>query len=171
MAYKELLVADRKLSYQDLLEIIRLVEESPEFSEFKLEYGDIKINLGKSSAGAISAHEPLDNPADLSPKVTQVTSPPEPVKLVRSSRTSVPDGMIGIKSPMVGSFYRSPEPGAPPFIEIGSTVNPDSTVCIIEVMKLMNSLPAGVNGTISEILVADGDPVEYGQILVLIKPS
>ncbi len=164
-------MADRDLSYQDLLDIIRLVEESPEFSEFKLEYGDIKINLRKSSAGLMSAPEPLDIPADVKSKVTQVTTPLETIALVKSSMTVVPEGMIGIKSPMVGSFYRSPEPGAPPFIEIGSTVNPDSTVCIIEVMKLMNSLPAGVNGTISEILVSDGDPVEYGQILVLIKPS
>ena len=164
-------MADRELSYQDLLEIIRLVEESPEFSEFKLEYGDIKINLRKSSAGAISAHEPLDNPADLSPKVKQVTSPPEPVKLVRSSRTSVPDGMIGIKSPMVGSFYRSPEPGAPPFIEIGSTVNPDSTVCIIEVMKLMNSMPAGCAGRVTHILVGDAEPVDVGQALIVIDPK
>lgn len=164
-------MADRDLSYQDLLNIIRLVEESPEFSEFKLEYGDIKINLRKSSAGLMSAPEPLDIPADVKSKVTQVTTPLETIALVKSSMTVVPEGMIGIKSPMVGSFYRSPEPGTPPFIEIGSTVNPDSTVCIIEVMKLMNSLPAGVNGTISEILVPDGDPVEYGQILVLIKPS
>ena len=171
MAYKELLVADRELSYQDLLEIIRLVEESPEFSEFKLEYGDIKINLRKSSAGAVSSHEPLDNPADLSPKVKQVTSPPEPVKLVRSSATLVPDGMIGIKSPMVGSFYRSPEPGAPPFIEIGSTVNPDSTVCIIEVMKLMNAVSAGRKGVVSEILVGDAEPVEFGQALFVITPA
>lgn len=164
-------MADRDLSYQDLLDIIRLVEESPEFSEFKLEYGDIKINLRKSSAGLMSAPEPLDIPAGVKSKVTQVTTPLETIALVKSYMTVVPEGMIGIKSPMVGSFYRSPEPGAPPFIEIGSTVNPDSTVCIIEVMKLMNSLPAGVNGTISEILVSDGDPVEYGQILVLIKPS
>jgi acetyl-CoA carboxylase biotin carboxyl carrier protein len=119
----------------------------------------------------MSASEPLDIPTDVKPKVTQVTTPLESSSLVKSSTTVIPEGMIGIKSPMVGSFYRSPEPGAPPFIEIGSTVNPDSTVCIIEVMKLMNSLPAGVNGTISEILVSDGDPVEYGQILVLIKPS
>lgn len=164
-------MADRDLSYQDLLEIIRLVEESPEFSEFKLEYGDIKINLRKSSAGVMSAPEPVDNRPDVKPQVTQLTTPSEPIEVFKSSKLLVPEGMIGIKSPMVGSFYRSPEPGAPPFIEIGSTVNPDSTVCIIEVMKLMNSLPAGVNGTISEILVSDGDPVEYGQILVLIKPS
>ena len=72
---------------------------------------------------------------------------------------------------MVGSFYRSPEPGAPPFVEVGSIVNPESVVCIIEVMKLMNSLPAGVSGTITDILVSDGDPVEYGQVLILIKPN
>jgi acetyl-CoA carboxylase biotin carboxyl carrier protein len=164
-------VADRELSYKDLLEIIKLVESSPEFSEFKLEYGDIKINLRKCSAGEISTHESLDSTEELPSKVIQEASPSEKIDTVKSAASLVPEGMIGIKSPMVGSFYRSPEPGAPPFVEIGSVVNPDSVVCIIEVMKLMNSLPAGINGTIAEILVSDGDPVEYGQVLVLIKPN
>jgi hypothetical protein len=83
MAYKELFVADRDLSYQDLLNIIRLVEESPEFSEFKLEYGDIKINLRKSSAGVMSAPEPLDIPVDVKPKVMQVTNHSESIELVK----------------------------------------------------------------------------------------
>lgn len=165
-------MADRDLSYKDLLEIIRVVETSPEFSEFKLEYGDIKINLRKSSAGVAPISDSLDDAPDVKPKDIQVTARPEAsIKEVKSPRSTVPEGMIGIKSPMVGSFYRSPEPGAPPFVEVGSKVNPDSIVCIIEVMKLMNSLPAGVNGTIAEILVSDGDPVEYGQVLVLIKPN
>ena len=97
MAYKELFVADRDLSYQDLLEIIRLVEESPEFSEFKLEYGDIKINLRKSSAGVMSAPESLDIPVDVKPKVMQVSTHSESIELVKSSTTMVPEGMIGIK--------------------------------------------------------------------------
>jgi acetyl-CoA carboxylase biotin carboxyl carrier protein len=165
-------VADRDLSYKDLLEIIRVVEASPEFSEFKLEYGDIKINLRKSSAGVTPTSDSLDDSADVKPKIVQVTAlPEESIKEAKSPRSTVPEGMIGIKSPMVGSFYRSPEPGAPPFVEVGSKVNPDSIVCIIEVMKLMNSLPAGIDGTIAEILVSDGDPVEYGQVLVLIKPN
>jgi acetyl-CoA carboxylase biotin carboxyl carrier protein len=165
-------VADRDLSYKDLLEIIRVVETSPEFSEFKLEYGDIKISLRKNSAGVMSAYDSSDNASDVKPELIQVTSPPEEsVKKTKTTGSKIPEGMIGIKSPMVGSFYRSPEPGAPPFVEVGSKVNPDSIVCIIEVMKLMNSLPAGINGTIAEILVSDGDPVEYGQVLVLIKPD
>ena len=171
MAYKEQFVADRDLSYKELLEIIQLVESSPEFSEFKLEYGDIKINLRKNSAGAMSAYEPLESFDKTPSKVAPVATLPEKIDSVKSTLPLVPEGMIGIKSPMVGSFYRSPEPGAPPFIEVGSVVNPDSVVCIIEVMKLMNSLPAGINGTIAEILVSDGDPVEYGQVLVLIKPN
>ena len=75
-----------------------------------------------------------------------------------------------IKSPMVGTFYRAPEPGAPPFVDIGQQVEVETTVCIIEVMKLMNSIPAGARGVVTQIQAADGDPVEYGQILMVIDP-
>ena len=164
-------MADRDLNYQDLLEIIRLVEDSPEFSEFNLEYGDVKISLRKTSAGTASALEPQAHPAPIPIKTALSVTPQMAVEAIKPKTNVVPEGMIGIKSPMVGSFYRSSEPGVPPFVEIGSAVNPDSIVCIIEVMKLMNSLPAGVNGTITDILVGDGDPVEYGQVLILIKPN
>jgi acetyl-CoA carboxylase biotin carboxyl carrier protein len=75
-----------------------------------------------------------------------------------------------ITSPMVGTFYRSPEPGAPPFVEVGQAVEPDTTVCIIEVMKLMNTLPAGCQGVVTQIRVGDGEAVEYGQLLIVIEP-
>jgi acetyl-CoA carboxylase biotin carboxyl carrier protein len=170
-------VSERDLSYKDLLEIIQLVESSPEFSEFKLEYGDIKIHLRKNSAEFTSKYESLDSELLTSAKeatqmVEQITLDSEEKTAIKKTIvSSVPDGMVGIKSPMVGSFYRSPEPGASPFVEVGSIVNPESVVCIIEVMKLMNSLPAGVSGTVADILVSDGDPVEYGQVLILIKPN
>jgi len=72
---------------------------------------------------------------------------------------------------MVGTFYRAPEPGAPPFVEVGQQVEPDTVVCIIEVMKLMNSIPAGTRGTVLHILVAEAAPVEAGQALIVLQPA
>jgi acetyl-CoA carboxylase biotin carboxyl carrier protein len=72
---------------------------------------------------------------------------------------------------MVGTFYRSPEPGAKPFVEVGQEVGPGTTVCIIEVMKLMNSLPAGSAGRVTHVLVDDARPVEMGQALIVIDPN
>ena len=168
-------MAERNLNYQDLMEIIRLVEDSPQFSEFSLQYGDIKIDLRKNSATSQPRSFQRSGNVEQAPVSVQsaevsdqVDTPQNPV---RKKMMVAPAGLVGIKAPMVGSFYRCPEPGAPPFIEIGAAVGIDSVVCIIEVMKLMNSLPAGVEGIVSEILVADGEPVEYGQILILIKPN
>ncbi|BCQ28405.1 hypothetical protein NK8_65940 (plasmid) [Caballeronia sp. NK8] len=72
---------------------------------------------------------------------------------------------------MVGTFYRSPEPGAKAFVEVADAVEAESTVCIIEVMKLMNSIAAGAGGVVTHVLVEDGDPVEYGQPLIVIAPK
>ena len=72
---------------------------------------------------------------------------------------------------MVGTFYRAPEPGAKPFVDVGQKVTPETTVCIIEVMKLMNSVTAGVRGTVLQILVGDSQPVELGQALVVIEAA
>ena len=72
---------------------------------------------------------------------------------------------------MVGTFYRAPEPGAPPFVAVGQKVAPETTVCIIEVMKLMNSIPAGVSGTVTHVLVDDAEPVDSGQVLIIIDPK
>ena len=172
-------MAERNLNYQDLMEIIRLVEDSPQFSEFSLQYGDIKIDLRKNSAtsqprsfqryGNLERAPLPVQSAEVSAEVSAQVS--APLKSVSKKMMVAPAGLVGIKAPMVGSFYRCPEPGAPPFIEIGAAVGIDTVVCIIEVMKLMNSLPAGIDGVVSEILVADGEPVEYGQILILIKPN
>ena len=81
-----------------------------------------------------------------------------------------PDSAVRITSPMVGTFYRAPEPGAPPFVEIGQAVEPESIVCIIEVMKLMHSIPAGCKGRVTHIEPQDGEPVQFGQVLLVIEP-
>jgi len=95
----------------------------------------------------------------------QGTTPP-----LHTESQAYPPGAVIITSPMVGTFYRAPEPGAQPFVEVGQLVEASSTVCIIEVMKLINSIPAGHKGVVTHILVQDGEPVEYGQHLMVIEP-
>jgi biotin carboxyl carrier protein len=94
-----------------------------------------------------------------------------PAAGARATPRAYPPGAVLIKSPMVGTFYRASEPGARPFVELGQGVDADTTVCIIEVMKLMNSIQAGQKGTVMHILVDDGDPVEYGQVLMVVDPA
>lgn len=92
----------------------------------------------------------------------------QPAKEEKASRR---EGMIEIKSPMVGTFYRAPSPGAKPYVEIGDALKPGDVVCIIEAMKLMNEIKAEVGGKISEILVENGQPVEFGQVLFVLEPA
>jgi acetyl-CoA carboxylase biotin carboxyl carrier protein len=77
---------------------------------------------------------------------------------------------VPIKSPTVGTFYQAPSPGEPAFVKVGDAVKADTVVCIVEAMKVFNQIPAGVSGTISKVLLNDGDPVEFGQTLFLVKP-
>jgi len=80
-------------------------------------------------------------------------------------------GLVDVTAPMVGTFYRAPAPGAPPFVEVGSDVEERTQVCILEVMKLMNSVHAGVRGVVAEVCVGDASPVQYGDVLFRIRPS
>lgn len=84
---------------------------------------------------------------------------------------AVDENLVEIKSPTVGTFYVSPSPGDPPFVKVGDQVSPDAIVCIVEAMKVFNQIPAGVSGTISKILLTDGDAVEFGQPMFLVQPS
>jgi acetyl-CoA carboxylase biotin carboxyl carrier protein len=81
------------------------------------------------------------------------------------------DGLVEIKSPMVGTFYRSPSPGEPAFVKEGDRVGRDSVVCLVEAMKFFNQIKAELSGTIAKVLVNDGDPVDYGQALFKVKPE
>jgi acetyl-CoA carboxylase biotin carboxyl carrier protein len=89
---------------------------------------------------------------------------------VRAATPVLEEAGDAIVAPMLGTFYRSPAPGAAPFVEVGSTVEPDTIVCIIEVMKMMNSVHAGFAGTIAEVYVENGEPVEYGAPLFRVEP-
>jgi acetyl-CoA carboxylase biotin carboxyl carrier protein len=136
-------------------------------SEFELEKQDFKIKLKRGTNGGVQAGAGEDGPAlgyaplSLSPAlpVTPVSLPPP---------TASND--LEIKSPMVGTFYRAPSPESGNYVEIGSEVNPDTVVCIIEAMKVMNEIKAEVKGIITQVLMDSAKPVEFGQPLFKIRP-
>ena len=165
------------LTYDDLLQIVELIKSAEAFSEFHLKIGDIELDLRKSRPGAANSSAAASAPpaAVEAVKVERVVSTandiPDPAPYVTELPADIRAGSVVIKSPMVGTFYRSPEPAAKPFVEVGQQVSPETTVCIIEVMKLMNSLPASVAGRVTHVLVNDAQPVEMGQALIVIDPT
>jgi acetyl-CoA carboxylase biotin carboxyl carrier protein len=154
-------MAERNLTYDDLVQIVELVKSTSQFSEFRLKVGDIEVSLKRANGEA----RLLAAPAAASAPQRSTESPRAEKKAV-----SVSENLHAVKAPMVGTFYRSPAPGEPPFVEAGAAVEPDTIVCIIEVMKLMNSIEAGVRGVVKEIVVSNASAVEYGEVLMVIEP-
>lgn len=167
-------MAHEHLTYEDLLRIVELIKSSERFSEFRLKVGEIEIELRRrSSAGTPTPILPSP-PATARPtESTRAASQAEPTPAVAAPSVSATwlEGSRIIRSPMVGVFYRAPEPSAPPFVAVGQRVDPDTVVCIVEVMKLMNSIPAGAHGTVAQVLVEDAASVEAGQPLIVLRPE
>jgi acetyl-CoA carboxylase biotin carboxyl carrier protein len=150
------------LTAADVAEIMRLVEQS-KFDELNLEIGGIKLTLRRTGAATTQPGR-LDAAADTADAVgTPGTA--------AQCETGLPvdASLKDIISPMLGTFYRAPKPGSAPFVEIGSVVHEDSVIAIIEVMKLMNTVRAGANGVITQILPADETLVEFGEVLMRMR--
>jgi acetyl-CoA carboxylase biotin carboxyl carrier protein len=162
-------VSEQSLSYEELLRIIEMIRAADGFSEFHLKIGDVELDLRKAGASASAVTAAGAPVAGMPAAAAPVTSNTATDKLAATADFA-PDAIL-VKSPMVGTFYRRPEPGARPFIEVGQKVAADTTVCIIEVMKLFNSIPAGAAGTVTHILVNDAEAVDNGQVLIVIDPK
>ncbi|QKS70960.1 acetyl-CoA carboxylase biotin carboxyl carrier protein [Paenalkalicoccus suaedae] len=160
------------LKIQEIRELIKLIDDSS-IDEFKYEQNGAKITMRKGGVTQVVHPEPkvvTAKPAEQ----TQVEAPVATKQAqAQPEVTSKPDtsGLHAIKSPMVGTFYQSPSPDADPYVETGSKVKKDAVVCIVEAMKLMNEIEAEVSGEIVEVLVENGQLVEYGQELFLVKPE
>lgn len=154
-------------THEDVQRIIQLLNDS-HFDELHLEADGIKLDLRRN--GAAGAVQRTAKPVELASL---------PVAAAQASQSAVPNsvqaspgaGVLEVRAPMLGAFYRSPKPGAPAFVSVGSKVEPDTVIGIIEVMKLMNSVSAGVSGEVIEILGADGELVEYEQVLIRVRPD
>ena len=156
------------LSHEDVVRIIQLLDAS-HFDELNLEAEGVKLNLRRNGAGNSSA--PIRTGAQPvavtnATPTAQTTTPPTPLR-----DTAMHAGLIEVKAPMLGTFYGAPKPGSDPFVSPGTTVTKDTVIGIIEVMKLMNSVSAGVEGTVVETLVSDGDLVEFDQVLMRVRPA
>jgi acetyl-CoA carboxylase biotin carboxyl carrier protein len=159
------------LTYDDLLQIVELIKSAEAFSEFHLKIGDIELDLRKSGPSASYPSGVTATAPSAAPVEAGMVEDALPAPHLLKPAVDIPAGSVVIKSPMVGTFYRSPEPGAKPFVEVGQKVKPETTVCIVEVMKLMNSVAAGSAGRVTHVLVDDAEPVEMGQALIVIDPE
>lgn len=161
------------LTAAEVAEIMKLLEHS-RFDELSLEIDGIKLHLRR--AGAAGAVQPSTATAEHAQAQAHNTEAPAGTTAAAAAavRPTLPapstdPSLSDIPSPMLGTFYRAPKPGSPPFVEVGSKVTADSVIAIIEVMKLMNSVRAGISGTIAEILPADETLVEFGQVLMRVR--
>ena len=147
----------------DLKGIISLMQRT-DLTELEIEVQDLKLRLARPNANIQSASTQIPV-ANLSP------TPTETEKLNPIENLQAKDNQNLFKSPMVGTFYRQPGPEEPSYVEVGSKVKAGDVLCIIEAMKVMNEIKAEVKGTIAEVLLEDGKPVEYGQALFRIEPN
>lgn len=140
-----------------------------ELSEFEFEEEGFKLRLSRDNGGApaqvIQAAAPAAPPLAAAQPAESAASPEAPAKPVEEA------GVTFIKSPMVGTFYRAPSPESPSFADVGKKVGAETVVCIIEAMKVMNEIQAELSGTIIEVLIENGEAVEYGQPLFKVKTA
>jgi acetyl-CoA carboxylase biotin carboxyl carrier protein len=153
-----------ELSEDDVLHILKLIDES-QFDYFQLEVGDLKITVSKGEPIPLTA-APGAAPA---PKPAPAAAPAPKPEAPKAA--AIPAGMAPITAPILGTFYVAPEPGAPPFVKVGDTITEDTTVGLIEVMKVFNSVRSGVKGLVTEMVAQNGQFVEHGQTLFLVKPA
>ena len=155
------------MDLKDIKAIIDLMRKNS-VSEFELEKDDFKIRLKRGTNGSATGTASEDAPGLTYAPTLAVPAPgsaaPPPPPVPASNE-------VEIKSPMIGTFYRAPSPESAPYVEVGVEVNPDTVVCIIEAMKVMNEIKAEARGVITQAMVENAKPVEFGQPLFKIRPS
>ncbi len=153
------------MDLKDIKAIIDLMKKNS-ITEFELERQDSKIRLKRGLTGAGSAASSDEgNSVPMQLPTVSASAPPA------VSTATAATGEIEIKSPMIGTFYRSPSPESGSYVDIGTEVTPDSPVCIIEAMKVMNEIKSEVRGVITQILIENAKPVEFGQPLFKVRPT
>jgi acetyl-CoA carboxylase biotin carboxyl carrier protein len=169
------------LTSDDVRDILQLLDGLP-YRELTLETASFRLSLRRDADGAWtqtmqvlaepkllpSAAAPVSaTPVDVTPVAA---APVDPVGTAAAAEGSPPaDALVDVRAPLLGTFYRAPRPGAPPFVTLGSEVAPDTVVCIIETMKLMNSVTAGVGGTVAEILLDNAQFAAQGVVLMRVR--
>jgi oxaloacetate decarboxylase alpha subunit len=150
------------MNLKDLRELIEIVASEPTIEEFEFERSGVRVRIRMGADGQTRGLPALPSPA-----VQNAESPP-----ATDRKESAPEGadLYEIPSPMVGTFYRASTPDAEPFVKVGDTVEKGTVVCIIEAMKLMNEIESDVAGEVVSIRAENGQPVEYGDALIVVRP-
>ena len=163
------------MNLKEIRELIEFLKEQ-DIAEFELERGDVKVRIKRGAEPVASTHETryVTMPQAVMPTAEASAAAPAPqvVEALEKKPEAPPEENLHIvKSPIVGTFYESPSPGAPPFVKPGDKVALGQVICIVEAMKLMNEIESDVAGEIFKMLVANNQPIEYGQPLYAIRPN
>jgi acetyl-CoA carboxylase biotin carboxyl carrier protein len=171
------------MDFKEIQELLKLINRL-DLSEFKMKDGEFELSIrtknyekGRNQSYQGVIHEtyaaPQLAPVAASPSVAPSVSGTLPVAAPASGNTpeKATDHLIAVKSPIVGTFYRSSSPDKPAFVKVGDTISAGDVVCVVEAMKLFNEIESEFSGTIEKILVEDAQPVEYDQVLFLLNPK
>ncbi|MEO8167424.1 MAG: acetyl-CoA carboxylase biotin carboxyl carrier protein [bacterium] len=153
-----------------ITKLIELISDS-KVDEIELEEDGKKIRISKSHATPTAPQPMMYSVAPPSQNYQSPASTAQATPVAAEASTAPPSKLQEVKSPIVGTFYRAPAPDAPPFVEIGSMIAKGSPLCIVEAMKLMNEIESDVSGKIVQIMVENGDPIEYDQVLFMVEPA
>jgi acetyl-CoA carboxylase biotin carboxyl carrier protein len=161
------------MNQKELKELIEFLIEK-DVAEFELERGDVKVRIKRGVEHVAPAqpvtHVAVHTAAASAPEASSTAAAPAPTAESAAPPPAAEAGLHTVRSPIVGTFYECPSPGSPPFVKPGDTVEVGQVLCIVEAMKLMNEIEADVAGEIVKKLVANGQPIEYGQELFVIRP-
>jgi acetyl-CoA carboxylase biotin carboxyl carrier protein len=161
------------MDFKQIQELIKIINKS-NIGELTIEQKDFKITIRQKEEAPVYTTSPPSTAQLHAPVVSQPSAPAvntQSLNQETAPSTKLADNYVTIKSPMIGTFYRSSTPDKPPFVSVGDEVTQGKTVCIIEAMKLFNEIESEVNGTIVKVLADDVSPVEYDQPLFLVEPS
>ena len=158
----------RSIDLKDVKRLAQLLREAPEIGSIEVKgWFGTGVVITRTSAAPVAAPMPVSLP----PASAQSAAGDQP-RLEAGARSAAPVAHLKeIRSPMVGTFYKAPEPGAEPYIKVGNRVTAGQTVCVIEAMKIMNEIEAEITGVVREISVEDSQPVEFGQVLFRVDPN
>ena len=159
-----------ELTQEEVLKILDLIEKS-NFDYMQLQVGELKLTVSKGNyvAGAAPATAPQTETVIKSKPATKEAKPKEKTPTPKSAKKIA--GGVEIAAPMVGTFYAAPEPGAPPFVKLGTKIDEETTVGLIEIMKVFNAVQSRVRGVIADVCVQNSQFVEYGQTLFVVRPD
>jgi acetyl-CoA carboxylase biotin carboxyl carrier protein len=162
------------MSLDIVAQLVQILKDAPEVGAIEIRRGLLggwsSIRVTKAESGNHRAVHVTAGPAAAPPALAPAPVSPAPVVAAAPAAPTAAN-LVEIKSPMVGTFYRSPEPGAEPYLKVGSRVSPGQVVCIIEAMKIMNEIESEVGGVVKEVLLENSQPVEFGQPLFRVDPN